>query len=122
MLPLPACAGEDDWQDIQFRVGDALFANPGVAKLYHSYELQLALQSATGQIVSSTVVPADPRDWLPGESEVSSRFSIPSNLASGGYSLAVGLFDPDHQRPPLKLAMSAPVQAGWYSVGQVFIQ
>jgi hypothetical protein len=44
-------------------------------------------------------------------------------LANGhAGSLAVGRFDPDHQRPPLKLAMSAPVQTGWCSVGLVFIQ
>jgi hypothetical protein len=95
------------------------WANVGVAKLYHAYQLQLALKNDAGQTVATTVAKADPREWLPGEREIAVEMPIPSDLASGQYSLALALVDPNGEHPPLNLATDAPETKGWYQVGHL---
>ncbi len=98
------------------------WANTGVGKLYHEYQLQLALKNSAGQIAASFTATADPRNWLPGEHEVNEQFPIPTGLPPGGYTLAVALSDPARQHPPLQLAMDAPTKQGWYEVSRVKVE
>jgi hypothetical protein len=98
------------------------WANLGVGKLYHPYEIQLALRNAGGQMVAKVVANADPRDWLPGEQDVAVQMPIPTGLPTGDYTFAVGLFDDANQRPPLNLAMDAKAKDGWYLVSQITVE
>jgi len=98
------------------------WANVGVGKLYRPFELHLALRNAAGQTIVTTKTAADPRDWLPGERDVSGLIKIPSSLERGDYSLAVALIDPTKQRKPLNLAMDAPAKEGWYLVSQIKVE
>lgn len=96
------------------------WANVGVAKLYRSCKLQIALRNSSDQTVATVITDADPRDWLPGEREITSTMRIP-NVPSGTYTLAVAITDSANQRPPLKLAMDAPEKEGWYRVGSIIM-
>ena len=83
------------------------WANVGVGKLYHPYELQLSLRNSAGQTLAAIVANADPREWLPGEQAIVAQMMIPTGLPSGQYDLAVTIADKNGQRPPLTLAMDA---------------
>ena len=98
------------------------WANVGVAKLYHPFNLQVSLLNSAGESVTTTTVAgADPRDWLPGERDVSASVRIPSALPPGEYTLAVAITDPANQRRPIRLAMEAPEQDGWYRVSRFVV-
>jgi hypothetical protein len=98
------------------------WANVGVGKLYRPFELRLSLRNAAGQTALSTNASADPRQWLPGEHEVTALMQIPASLERGDYTLAVALIDPANQGRPLNLAMDAPAKEGWYLVSQVRVE
>ena len=98
------------------------WANVGVGKLYRPFKLRLALLDAAGQPVCSADAKADPRDWLPGERGLVETLPIPATVPAGTYTLTVALVEPAGQRPPLRLAMDAPEQAGRYAVGKVRVE
>ena len=99
------------------------WANVGVAKLYRPFHLQISLRNPAGDTVTTTTVAAaDPRDWLPGERDLSVAVPIPSGLPPGEYTLAVAITDPANQRRPLNLAMDAPEKDGWYQVSRVMVE
>ena len=98
------------------------WANVGVGKLYRTYQLQLGLQNAAGQITNVFIVAADPRDWLPGEFTIPAAMPIPGSLPPGEYALTVALTDPAQARRPLNLAMDAPSHDGWYQLSRAKIQ
>ena len=108
------------------------WANVGVAKLYHPYELQLELINEQGKPVTKVVVDTDPRDWLPGEQIITTQ--LPTNglvpgqislattgLPPGRYTLTVALRDKTQHLPAIKLAMDAPEKDGRYTVGKIEI-
>jgi hypothetical protein len=97
------------------------WANVGVGKLYRPFKLEISMRNSADQAVATIIADADPRDWLPGEREITSTIRIP-NVPSGTYTLTVAITDPAHQRPSLKLAMDAPEKDGWYSVGSVMVE
>jgi hypothetical protein len=98
------------------------WANVGVAKLYHPFELRLSLHNAAGQTVVTNKASSDPREWLPGECEVAAVAQTPAGLESGDYTLAVALIDPTNPGRTLSLAMDAPAKDGWYLVSQVRVE
>jgi hypothetical protein len=98
------------------------WANVGVGKLYHAYELWVSLRDRAGAEVANGKAAADPRDWLPGEREVTTKLAVPAALQPGEYTLAIGLLDPTKQRPPLHVAIDAPEKDGCYTVGKIELQ
>jgi len=97
------------------------WANVGVGKLYRSFDLSLSLRNAAGRAVV-IVANADPREWLPGSRDLSASMRIPSNLKPGEYDLEVALTDPARQLAPIKLAIDAPENDGWYLVSHVTVK
>lgn len=95
------------------------WANVGVGKLYRPYTLRLFLLDAQGQPAIAAEAPVDPRDWLPGDHEVTAPVRLPSTVRPGAYELALTLEDRAGQRRPLRLAMDAPEHDGRYVVGRV---
>ncbi len=95
--------------------------NVGVAKLYHCYQLQLALCNSAGQPVATTVAHTDPCQWLPGVTDVAVQIIVPAGLPCGRYQIAASLVDPSGVLKPLHLAMDAPHAAGWYQLGHVTV-
>jgi hypothetical protein len=110
-LDLPAVLHPGDIVPLTMR-----WANAGVAPIYRRYALTLQLRNAAGDAVLTTTVPADPREWLPGEHTVPAALTLPANLPPGEFTLCAGLLDPTAQRAPLHLAIEAPEQDGWYSL------
>ena len=98
------------------------WANVGVGKLYRPYTLQFTLTDSSGKICFRTGGKANPSQWLPGEHPVSESLQLPAMLESGEYMLAVGVMDPNGQRPPLSLAIDAPENDGRYSVSRLTIK
>ena len=95
------------------------WVNAGVGRLYHPYELRLALWDAQGKAVSRTEAVADAQTWFPGEWEVTGNLPVPKGLAAGEYSLALGLFDPTGRRRAFALPITAAEREGWYTLGPV---
>jgi hypothetical protein len=98
------------------------WANVGVGKLYRPFQLRVLLLNSEGQEAASHTASADPREWLPGDRNLTESMAVPASLPAGDYSVAVVLVDATGQRPPLRLAFDAPETAGRYTVGRVQVR
>jgi hypothetical protein len=98
------------------------WANVGAGKLVHPYELRLYLLNAARLPVLGTNAKADPRDWLPGEYNLTESVPIPSALETGDYTVALALADPSSERRPWRLAMDAPESEGRYEISKVKVE
>jgi len=98
------------------------WSNVGVGKLYRPFALRVSLVDASGRSAVEAESKADPRAWLPGDRDLTETVQLPASLSAGDYALAVALVDPSGQRPPLRLAMDAPEQAGRYTVGKIHVE
>ena len=95
------------------------WANAGVGKIYQNMVLCLLLLDKNGKTVASATAKSDPRTWLPGEFEIREEMRLPGKLASGDYTLALEVADPEGKRPNFRLAIECPEEAGRYAVGQI---
>jgi hypothetical protein len=98
------------------------WANVGVGKIYHNTVLRLLLLDQNGQTVSSVIAKSDPRTWLPGQFEISESVPVPAKLATGEYTLALELTDPERHRPNFRLAIECPEKDGRYTLSQIKIR
>jgi hypothetical protein len=89
--------------------------NAGVAPVYRSYTLALAI----GDAVIET--DADVRRWLPGDAVYEKTIAVPRELAPGRYPLRVGLLDPTTRRPVIQLGIAGRQPDGWYQVGEIVV-
>lgn len=94
--------------------------NAGVAPVYREYRLAMQLWSSAANAV--LFVPADVRDWLPGDSVVDQPLYIPSDLPSGSYHVRIALVDPDTGKPAIRLAIAGGASDGWYDLGTLDVQ
>ncbi len=98
------------------------WANTGVGKLHRPYALRAFLLGADGQPAVTAELKADPRDWLPGEHELTATLPLPATLQPGEYQLALALEEPAGGRPPFRLAIDAPEQNARYQVSRVKVR
>lgn len=98
------------------------WANVGVGKLHRPYALRISLVDAAGRAVFSADAKSDPRDWLPGDHDVTESWLLPATLPAGTYSLAVALVMPQGEARPFRLAIDAPEKDGRYVVSQVRVE
>lgn len=94
--------------------------NIGVAPPYRDYRVAVRLrpkQKAISPLVlrSETSI----RGWLPGTHSEDVVFEPPADLDSGGYELALGIVDPENNRPAVRLAIPGRDNDGWYPVSSV---
>ena len=94
--------------------------NAGVAPIYRDYWLAIQLQSGEKRVTLR--VPADVKQWLPGDSVVDQPLYIPSGLAAGQYHVRVGLLDPRSGEPAIRLAIEGRQPDGWYDLGTLEVQ
>lgn len=95
--------------------------NVGVGKLYTAYTLKVELRNNSHEVVAETAVATDPREWLPGKSSIATSLQLPASLSPGEYSISLGIFDAAGKRPSLHLAMDAPEENSWYTVGTITV-
>jgi hypothetical protein len=98
------------------------WANVGVGKLYRPYVLRFSLLDTQGQECVALDGAADPRQWLPGEHEVTERLAIPVGLAPGTYTLDIQLMSQGDGRETFRLAMNAPERDGRYQLSTLTIK
>lgn len=94
------------------------WSNVGVGLLYRQYFLELYLLDGAGRVAARGRSSADPRNWLPGDREISEVLPAGADLKPGVYDLALALVDPEG-RPAIKLAMDAPDTGRLYRLSKV---
>ena len=92
------------------------WVNSGVAPVYDPYILALQFHSNSKDFVVE--VPADVRQWLPGDALVEEAVPLPA-MADGEYQMRVGLLDPRTHKPVIKLGIEGRTQDGWYDIGPI---
>jgi uncharacterized protein DUF4832 len=92
------------------------WVNSGVAPVYDPYILALQFHSNSNDFVVE--VPADVRQWLPGDALVEEAVPLPA-IADGDYQMRVGLLDPRTHKPAIKLGIEGRTQDGWYDIGTI---
>jgi hypothetical protein len=95
------------------------WVNSGVAPVYRSYVLALALHSSSRDAVIE--IPADIRKWLPGDAVVDESVPLPAGTA-GEFRIRVALLDPRTHKPAVHLAIEGGTEEGWYDLGPITIR
>lgn len=94
--------------------------NAGVAPIYRDYWLAVQLKSGNREAVLR--VPADIKQWLPGDAVLDDSLYIPADLAAGTYRLRVALLDPRTGKPAIRLAIEGRQPDGWYDLGSIGVE
>ncbi|HOW66505.1 MAG TPA: DUF4832 domain-containing protein [Candidatus Paceibacterota bacterium] len=98
------------------------WANTGVGKLHRPYALEYSLLDTEGRPVFNVRAKTDPRNWLPGQYQLTESWPIPSSLKAGDYTLAIALVSSSGQDRPFRLAIEAPEKEGRYAVSKVTVE
>lgn len=92
--------------------------NLGNAPPYRDYVPTLRL--TRGESTHSFTAGENPRDWLPGEEQVTTfDVLLPEGSAAGVYEVSMGLTDPDTGEAVIRLDVTATPVELWYPVGEV---
>ena len=114
--------------------------NVGSAPCYRPYRVAYRLTGSDGSqrvIVGTTTV----NSWLPGSIElftadfpddvpdlppgdihaVTDSLELPTDLAPGDYTLAIGVVGEESETPVVRLAIKGRTQDGWYPLGTIAI-
>jgi hypothetical protein len=87
--------------------------NAGVAPLYGDYRLALAIDDA---VIN---VPADLRQWLPGDAVFDGGLYVPPGVKPGTHRVRVAMLSADTGQPAIRLAIEGRQPDGWYDVGSI---
>ena len=94
--------------------------NLGNSPMYHNYPFVLRLISGSGEVRHT--MPADIRDWLPGDIILRAEWTLPLYLPEDTYALQLGIVDPRNGQSIVRFACDAPCSDdGFVQVGQVRI-
>jgi hypothetical protein len=96
--------------------------NVGVAPPYGDYRVAFRLSSkgsSAERFISVTSYSI--RGWLPGTTNVTESLTVPRELRSGDYGLAVALVDPSSREPAVRLAIGGRAADGWYPLSVVAV-
>jgi len=92
--------------------------NKGVAPFYFQWPVRIGLANDNG-VVTYTTVSADIREWLPGQTTVSTDLIVPSTISEGTYKLVVAMIDPATNKPGINLAIKGKRSDGWYELDTI---
>jgi hypothetical protein len=95
-----------------------VWENVGVAPPYFNYNLALRFKRADAEplVLSSQ---ESIRGWLPGTRTMEASFPLPAKLAAGLYEIAVGVVEPQDNKPAVRLAIEGRDAEGWYPLSSV---
>lgn len=98
------------------------FENLGVAPFYYNWPVEISLLDKDGNAVVKKVCTDDIRTWLPGsEYTVTQTLTVPSNLASGRYTVAVSILDKDTLEPAVHLAIKGQTKTLRYALYELTV-
>jgi hypothetical protein len=98
------------------------WSNVGVGRLHRPFRLRFFLLDAKGQAAFTADSKSDPRDWLPGNHDLTDSVELPATLKAGDYTLALALEEPGALQATFRLAIDIPQKDGRYEVGRVRIE
>ncbi len=107
------------------RQGDELsltfnVSNVGSAPFYYPWPVEVSLLDQDRAPVWKDTVPVDIRNWRPGNTyTVTGRFTVPKDLRSGTYTLALAVLDPSGNLPSLRFANTNYYKGGRTPLGIV---
>jgi Domain of unknown function (DUF4832)/Beta-galactosidase len=92
------------------------WSNQGVASLYKTCYVAIAILDSANQVVQQQwFTTTHPNAWAPGTTTQESTFLTFSNLKTGTYKLAVGLYqNPTDANPTYKIGNQGRTASGWY--------
>lgn len=96
--------------------------NKGVAPSYGNYVLGVQLRNAQGAVVGTIATSTQVKNWMPGTFALDQAITLPSGLAPGEYTVAIGIIDPVSQQPKVQLASAGKDSNGWYPYTSVIVQ
>lgn len=97
-------------------------SNVGSAPFYYQWPVEVSLLDGDRSPVWKDVVHVDIRNWRPGNTyTVTDRFTVPKNLPSGTYILALAVLDPSGSLPSLRFANENYYAGGRTPLGTVGI-
>lgn len=94
--------------------------NKGVAPCYRYFPL--AIQLTHGEQSTVLLTEADIRHWLPGDNLFDGQITLPPEMPTGHYDLAIGLVDPESKQPKIQLAIAGKTSDGWYPMGTLDVE
>ncbi|MBV9470913.1 MAG: DUF4832 domain-containing protein [Abitibacteriaceae bacterium] len=92
--------------------------NVSVAPPYFDYHIAIRLKRDNGQPLVLTSQ-ASIRGWLPGTRTLEAAFPLPAKVPAGRYELAVGVVEPQGDKPAVRLAIEGRDAQGWYPLSRV---
>ena len=93
--------------------------NIGVAPCYFDYRPALALADEKGNRRVVSLSKTTVRNWLPGKFDLVERIAVPSDLASGKYTLQIAIVEPSPCEPVVRLAIAGRRDDGWYPISRL---
>jgi hypothetical protein len=96
--------------------------NKGVAPLYNTYQLAIQLVSKTDAARRYPIATdTDLKKLFPGNTDLKSSVTIPSEIEAGEYELEMGVVEPGTKKPAIQLAIAGKTPEGWYKMGTIAI-
>jgi hypothetical protein len=99
--------------------------NVNVAPAYEPWTTRFQLRNSSGSAVWSASSSLDLRHLMPTNgtpARIRDRFTIPSTVPAGSYTLTVRIVDPQHYLAPLRLADRGRTRHGAYPLGTITVR
>jgi len=97
-------------------------SNAGSAPFYYKWPVEISLLDKNRNVVYKKNLDIDIRSWLPGETyTIVDNITIPNNLTSDTYILAVSILDPAGNNPSLRFANTNYYNGGRTPIGIIGI-
>jgi hypothetical protein len=94
--------------------------NAGVAPIYKQFSLAVELRSPKSEAIIQ--IPADIREWLPGDAVFDGTLYVPEDLSDGTYDFRVAMLDLRTGKPAIRFAIEGRQDDGWYRMGSLLVK
>ena len=91
--------------------------NLGIAPPYRDHRIAFRLKDKNKIIYGITITDQSIKGWLPGNTNVTVNYKIPSDIPAGNYSLEMGVVFPNSVEHTIPVANRGKTPDGWYTLG-----
>jgi hypothetical protein len=95
--------------------------NLGVAPPYRDHRIAFRLNDGQGNYSAVVITEQSIRGWLPGDTSVNVRYSLPDNVSEGEYTLETGLVFHSAPDRTVPIAIEGETADGWYPLGAISV-